>query len=129
MMDDESVKPAMIRMFMRRSVPVTEARNCFGALLAEVKETNTEVFIERRGKVQAVLMSGALYRDFLILEWEQRRIDANRRFEEIEARVAARGGGDLTDDEATEMGVQAIREYRAERAIERLKKERSQGVA
>jgi hypothetical protein len=41
--------------------------------------------------------------------------------------VAVRGDDDLTEDEAKEIGVQAVREVRADRAIERLKERSAQG--
>jgi PHD/YefM family antitoxin component YafN of YafNO toxin-antitoxin module len=112
---------------MGKIVSATEAKNRFDALLGEVIETNKPIFIERRGKIQGVLMSEDQYRGLLILEWEQQRVEAIRRLEEIEMQVAVRGDDDLTEDEAKEIGVQAVREVRADRAIERLKERSAQG--
>ena len=108
---------------MTKIVTATEAKNRLGALLKEISQSNETVLIENRGTTQAVLISEDVYRSFLILEWEQRRAEAIRRLEVIEAEVAARGN-DLTEEEAMELAVQAVREVRAERAIEQLKEGR-----
>jgi prevent-host-death family protein len=108
---------------MTKTVTATEAKNRLGALLKEISQSNETVLIENRGTTQAVLISEDVYRSFLILEWEQRRAEAIRRLEEIEAEVGARGD-ELTEEEAMELAVQAVREVRAEKAIEQLKEDR-----
>jgi len=108
---------------MTKTVTATEAKNRLGALLKEISQSNETVLIENRGTTQAVLISEDVYRSFLVLEWEQRRAEAIRRLEEIEAEVGARGD-ELTEEEAMELAVQAVREVRAEKAIEQLKEDR-----
>jgi prevent-host-death family protein len=108
---------------MTKTVTATEAKNRLGALLKEISQSNETVLIENRGTTQAVLISEDVYRSFLVREWEQRRAEAIRRLEEIEAEVGARGD-ELTEEEAMELAVQAVREVRAEKAIEQLKEDR-----
>ena len=110
---------------MSRTVTATEAKNQFASLISNVKKNDEPIFIENRGKPQAVLLSENRYRALETIEREQRRADTLRRLRAIQAEGEARNS-DLTEDEAMELAVQAVKEIRAEMASEERAK-RSQG--
>ena len=106
---------------MTRIITATDAKNRLGSLFKDLDSSDEVIVIESRGKTQAILLSPRRYRDFLILDYEQRRLEAIAKIEEIEAAVAARGN-DLDEDEALELSVQIVREIRADKALEELRR-------
>lgn len=113
---------------MSRTVSTTEAKNSLNALMSWIETNGEEVIIENHGKPRMALIP---------LEWleEQKKLkeDARRR-EALEwmrqyEEKHAHDNDDLTEDEVMELAVQAVREVRAERALERKMKPDHQRVA
>lgn len=101
-----------------KTVSATEAKNNLGALLRAVKEDGESIVVENRREPVAVLISVTAWEEFLALQQEAR----NRRAMESLRRIAVMTGdrnSDLSEEQAMDLAVESIREYRRERASER----------
>ena len=103
---------------MTRTVTATEAKNRLGALMNEVIESNEPVIIELRGRPKIAMITRERLEAIEKLEWEQRYARALATLEEIERSYDGRND-DLSEEEAIELAVEAVREIRADRAAER----------
>lgn len=105
---------------MTKTVTATEAKNRLGALMSEVLNTNEPVIIELRGRPKLAIITSEQLREFEELERKERhaRVLANleRIRQEITERHAREGIPELSEEEAMDLAVEAVREIRAERA-------------
>ena len=104
---------------MNKTVTATEAKNQLGALLNWVKATDDSVVIEHRGNASFALISMRSYEEYLDLiarEKKERLLESLRRVRE----EGNRRNSDLSEDEAMEMAVQAVREIRTDMSELRL---------
>ena len=108
---------------MTKTVTATEAKNRLGALMSEVIESNDAVLIELRGRPKIALVTVDRLRQFEELERKERHRQALENLERIEQQIAERHKRlnlpELTEEEAMDLAVEAVREIRAERAAQR----------
>ena len=94
-----------------RTVSATEAKNRFGAIVKSARNDVDAVLIENHGEPYAFILSPSEFQRLQDADKELRRRLRLERLEEI-MRVQAERNKDLTADEADEMAVRAVREYR-----------------
>ncbi len=92
---------------MKRTISAVEARQKLGEVLEGVHYRGDEVVIERAGKPMAVVIPARLYDGIL-----KRR----ERVKELTAKAQERH--DMSEDEAMQYAVEAVREVRREREAE-----------
>jgi prevent-host-death family protein len=108
---------------MTKIVTATEAKNRLGALMSEVIKSNEPVIIELRGRPKIALITKDRLEEIEEIERQQRHERAIAALDQLNADVAARGSA-LSEDEAMELAVEAVREIRAERYAARRLDER-----
>lgn len=94
-----------------RTVSATEAKNRFGAIVKSARNDGDVVLIENHGEPYAFILSPSEFQRLQDADKELRRRLRLERLDEI-MRVQAERNKDLTADEADEMAVRAVREYR-----------------
>jgi prevent-host-death family protein len=98
---------------MAKTVTATEAKNRLGALMTEVRQTDEPVIVELRGRPEIAIITAKQLEDFEALKRKRRGEEAFAQFEAIRAMAGDRNE-DLTEEEATEIAVEAVREARRE---------------
>lgn len=94
-----------------RTVSATEAKNRFGAVVKSAREEVDVVMVENHGEPYAIILSPSEFQRLQASDDELRRRKRLDRLEEI-MRVQAELNQDLTPEEADELAVRAVREYR-----------------
>ena len=98
---------------MTKAVTATEAKNRLGALMQHVRASEEPILIELRGRPEVALITAEQLADFEALKRNRRSEEAIARLEAIEAKAEDRNA-DLSEDEAMELAVKAVREVRRE---------------
>jgi prevent-host-death family protein len=107
---------------MTKIVTATEAKNRLGSLMNEVIESNEPVIIELRGRPKIAMITKERLEEIEQIERLQRHERAIAALDELNAEIAARGST-LSEEEAMELAVEAVREIRAERFAARRRDE------
>lgn len=105
---------------MPKVVTATEAKNRLGSLMSEVLASNEPVIIELRGRPKIAMVTTERLREIEELERKERHRLALENLERIRQEITERhqreGIPELTEEEAMDLAVEAVREIRAERA-------------
>lgn len=101
-----------------RTVSATEAKNRFGAIVKSAREDVDVVFVENHGEPYAIILSPSEFQRLQDADKELRKRMRLERLEEI-MRAQAERNKDLTPEEADELAIRAVREYRASRRLDR----------
>lgn len=97
-----------------RVVSATEAKNRFGAVVKSAWEDVDVVVVENHGEPFAFILSPSEFQRLQAAEAELRKRTRRDRLDGI-MREQAERNRDLTPEEADEMAIRAVREYRAKR--------------
>src|SRR5215211_5814175 len=98
---------------MTKAVTATEAKNRLGALMQEVRRSEEPILIELRGRPGVALITAEQLADYQELQRRRRAEEALARLDAIRAMAGDRNS-DLTEEEAMEIAVEAVREVRQE---------------
>jgi prevent-host-death family protein len=97
-----------------RTVSATEAKNRFGAVVKSAREEVDVVLVEYLGEPYAYILSPSEFQRLQDAEVELRKRMRLVRLEEI-MREQAERNRDLTPEEADELAIRAVEEFRARR--------------
>lgn len=103
---------------MAKTVTATEAKNRLGALMTEVLESNEPIIVELRGQPRIAMITMDRLAEIEEIERRKRHEQALAALDALNERIAAQGNS-LSEDEAMELAVMAVREIRADRAAKR----------
>lgn len=95
-----------------RTVSATEAKNRFGAVVKSAREADDVVLVENHGEPYVFMVPPTEFKRLQDADKELQRRNRLERLEEIMRRQAERNK-DLSPEEADEIAVRAVREYRA----------------
>ena len=107
---------------MTKIVTATEAKNRLGSLMSEVLESNEPIIIELRGRPKIAMITKERLEEVEQIERRQRHERALAALDELNAEIAAQGST-LSEEEAMELAVEAVREIRTERFAARQREE------
>jgi prevent-host-death family protein len=110
---------------MPKVVTATEAKNRLGSLMSEVLASNEPIIIELRGRPKIAIVTTERLREIEELERKERHRLALENLERIRQEITERhereGIPELSEEEAMDLAVEAVREIRAERAAREIK--------
>lgn len=95
-----------------RTVSATEAKNRFGAVVKSAREADDVVLVENHGEPYVFMVPPAEFKRLQDADRELQRRNRLERLEEIMQRQAELNK-DLSAEEADELAIRAVREYRA----------------
>lgn len=98
---------------MAKTVTATEAKNRLGALMTEVRKTDEPVIVELRGRPEIAIITAEQLKDFEALKRKRRGEEALAELWAIQASAGDRNR-DLSEEQAMELAVKAVREVRRE---------------
>jgi len=101
-----------------RTMSSNEAKQNWGQVMAVANEPGTTIVIESHGKPRVAVISYDELTAYRAFRTEQRRQEGLRVLREIEAAYDGRND-DLTEEQITDLAVQATREVHEELAEER----------
>jgi prevent-host-death family protein len=107
-------------------ISATDAKNKFGALIAQVAETGETVVVERQGKARAAIISLEDYREFRRLKELERRHEAWKKLEQLRQEISERNK-DMTEEEIEEFA-QQLRDEVMAAVVERYETERGRSI-
>lgn len=90
-----------VEMRVETVVSATDAKNNLGALLAKVTGGGESIIVERQGKPRAAIISIEEFRQFRVLQEQERRREAIATLRRIRDEVSARNS-DLTPEQIEE---------------------------
>jgi prevent-host-death family protein len=97
-----------------RIVSATEAKNRFGAVVRSAREDVDVVLVENHGEPYAFILSPSEFQRLQDADVELRKRMRFDRLEEI-MREQAERNRDLTPEEADELAIRAVQDFRASR--------------
>jgi prevent-host-death family protein len=100
-----------------RTVSATEAKNRFGAVVKSARDEVDVVLVENHGEPYAFILSPSEFQRLQNADNELRRRVRLQHFDEV-MRVQAERNKDLTAEEADEMAIRAVREFRTRGSID-----------
>lgn len=100
-----------------RTVSATEAKNRFGAVVKSARDDVDVVVVENHGEPYAFILSPSEFQRLQDADNELRRRVRLEHFDEV-MRAQAERNRDLSAEEADEMAVRAVREFRTRGFIE-----------
>jgi prevent-host-death family protein len=98
-------------------ISATEAKNRFGALIAQVAETGETVVVERQGRPRAAIVEIEEYRRLRGLDEEKRWQEAVERIRQLQTEISA-GFSDLTEEQVDQLA-QEIRDEAMAAVVEK----------
>lgn len=106
-----------------RTMSSNETKQRWGSVVAAVADGET-ILVESHGKPKLAVISIDAYREYLELREQERRAAILREFDALTDRLSGRNQ-DLTENEATDLAVRAVRETRSETVAESRRAQRA----